>query len=90
MGNTVPSPSRIIRIIIIIFLHDTSTVPLLQHYWYHIFVCLTVIRPWLKLLTGDHGHVICMGNLKGVFAQENTPEGHTETHKCSFFFHINS
>ncbi len=35
--------------------------------------------------TGGHGHVICMGNLGGVFFQENTPEGHTETHKSSFF-----
>ncbi len=29
------------------------------------------------------------GNLGGVFPQENTPEGHTDTHKSSFFFHIN-
>ncbi len=26
-----------------------------------------------------------MGNMGGVFSQENTPEGHTETHKSSFF-----
>ncbi len=32
-------------------------------------------------MTGGHGHVICMGNLEGVFSQENTQEGHTETHK---------
>ncbi len=38
--------------------------------------------------TGGHGHVICMGNLGRVISQENTPEGHTETHKSSFF-HIN-
>ncbi len=38
--------------------------------------------------TGDHGYVICMGNLGGVFSQENTPEGHTETNK-NIFFHIN-
>ncbi len=44
-----------------------------------------VIRPWLKLPTGGHGHVICMGNLGGVFSQENTPEDHTDTHKSSFF-----
>ncbi len=25
-----------------------------------------------------------MGNLEGVFSQENTPEGCTETHKSSF------
>ncbi len=31
------------------------------------------------------GHVICMGNLGVVFSRENTPEGHTETHKSSFF-----
>ncbi len=44
-----------------------------------------VIRPWLNLPTGGHGHVICMSNLGGVFSQENTPEGHTKTHKSSFF-----
>ncbi len=49
------------------------------------FFCLTVIRPWLKLPTGGHGHVTCMGDLGGVFSQENTPDGHTETHKSSFF-----
>ncbi len=26
-----------------------------------------------------------MGNLRGVFSQENTLEGHPETHKSSFF-----
>ncbi len=25
-----------------------------------------------------------MGNLEGVFSQENTPEGHTESHKSCF------
>ncbi len=40
-----------------------------------------VIRPWLNLPTGGHGHVICMGNLWGVSSRENTPE---ETHKSSF------
>ncbi len=30
-------------------------------------------------------HVVCMGNLRGAFSQENTPEVHTETHKSSFF-----
>ncbi len=35
--------------------------------------------------SGGHGHVICMGNLEGVFSQENIPEGHTETDKGSFF-----
>ncbi len=39
----------------------------------------------LYLPTGGHGHVICMGNLGRVFSQENTPEGHTATHKCLFF-----
>ncbi len=34
---------------------------------------------------GSHGHVVCMGNLRGVFSQENTPGGCTETHKSSFF-----
>ncbi len=28
--------------------------------------------------------MICLGNLKGVFSQENTTDGHTETHKSSF------
>ncbi len=51
----------------------------------HIFFCLMVIRPWLNLPTSGHGHVICMGNLGGVFSQENTPVGHTETHKSSSF-----
>ncbi len=36
--------------------------------------------------TGGHGHVICMGNLEGVFPQENTPEGYTETHKVHIFY----
>ncbi len=35
--------------------------------------------------TGGHDYVICIGNLGGVFSQENTPEGHTETHRSSFF-----
>ncbi len=26
-----------------------------------------------------------MSNMGGVFSQENTPEGHTDTHKSSFF-----
>ncbi len=43
-----------------------------------------VIRPWLNLPTGGHGHAICKGNLRGGFSQENTPEGCTETHKSSF------
>ncbi len=29
--------------------------------------------------------MICMGNLRGVFSQENTREGRTETHKSLFF-----
>ncbi len=29
-----------------------------------------------------------MSNLRGVFSQENTPEGCTENHKCSFFVFI--
>ncbi len=35
--------------------------------------------------TCGHGHVICMGNLGGVFSQENIPEGYRETYKSSFF-----
>ncbi len=31
------------------------------------------------------GHLICMGNLGGVYSHENTPEGHTGTHKSSLF-----
>ncbi len=42
-------------------------------------------QPWQNLPTGGHGHMICMGNLGGVFSQENTPEGHTETQNSSFF-----
>ncbi len=37
------------------------------------------------MTTGGHGHVICMDNLQGVFSHTNTPEGHTETLKSSFF-----
>ncbi len=37
------------------------------------------------MLNVGHGHVICMGNLGGVFSQENNPEGCTETHKSSCF-----
>ncbi len=44
-----------------------------------------VIRPWLNLPTGGHGHVIWMDNLGRVFSHENTPEVCTETHKSSFF-----
>ncbi len=47
----------------------------------HIFFCFMVIRPWLNLPTGAHGHMICIGNLVGVFSCENTAEGHRETHK---------
>ncbi len=28
---------------------------------------------------------MCLGNLGGVFSQENTPERHTQTHKSYFF-----
>ncbi len=35
--------------------------------------------------TSSHGHMICIGNLGGVFSQENTPECHTDTHKNIFF-----
>ncbi len=34
---------------------------------------------------GGHGHVIWMGNVGGVFTQENIPEGRTETHNSNFF-----
>ncbi len=36
------------------------------------------MRPWLNLPTGGHVHMICMGNLGGVFSQENTREGYRE------------
>ncbi len=62
-----------------------TAIVMLTHWHVHIFFCLKVIRPWLNLLTGGHGHVICMGDLRGVLSRENTPEGHTETHKSSFF-----
>ncbi len=39
---------------------------------------------WLNLPTGGHGCVICIGNLGRDFSQENTPDGHTETHNTSF------
>ncbi len=39
----------------------------------------------LKLPTGGHDRLICKGNLRGHFSQENTPEGCTETHKSSCF-----
>ncbi len=42
-------------------------------------------QPWQKLPTGGHGYVICMDNLGGVFSHVNTPIGHTETHRRSFF-----
>ncbi len=47
--------------------------------------CLTVIRPSLNLPTGGHGHMICMGNLGGVFSLDSTPEGRTKIHKSSLF-----
>ncbi len=40
---------------------------------------LRIIKPWLKLPTGCQGHVICMGNLGGVFFSR----------KAVHFFHIN-
>ncbi len=46
---------------------------------------LTVIKPWLKLPTGGHGHVICMGNLREVFFfKKILQKVHTETHTSSF------
>ncbi len=47
----------------------------------HLFFCLMVIRPWQNLPTDGHGHVICMDDLGEVFSRNNTPEGHTESHK---------
>ncbi len=32
-------------------------------------------------------HLICMGNLGGVFSRDNTSEGDTETPTSSFFPH---
>ncbi len=34
--------------------------------------------------TGGLGHVICMGNIRGVFFRENNPDGHTESRKSNF------
>ncbi len=48
-----------------------------------------VIRPWLNLPTGGYDNVICKDNMVGVFSRENSPEGHTETHKSAFFQYIN-
>ncbi len=44
-----------------------------------------VIRPWQNLPTGGHVHVMSMSNLGRIFSQENTPEGHKESHKSLFF-----
>ncbi len=33
---------------------------------------------------GGHGHVVCMGNLGGVFSLENTPESQTDPQKLIF------
>ncbi len=38
-----------------------------------------------KSAAGGHGHMICVGNMGGVFSPENTPEAYTETHKSSLF-----
>ncbi len=66
--------------------------PFIKHYTMHfqpvilLHTCMDSWQTqWRKLPTGGHGHVICMGNLRGVFSQENTPEGCTEAHKSSFF-----
>ncbi len=48
---------------------------------------LHVLLCYSNLSTCGHGqgHMIYLGNLWGVFSSGNTPEGHTETHKCSIF-----
>ncbi len=35
--------------------------------------------------THGHGHMICMGNLEGVFSLENIPEGFTDIHNSPCF-----
>ncbi len=40
-----------------------QTLTQVSHCYVHVSACLKVIRPWLNLPTGGHGHVICMGVL---------------------------
>ncbi len=49
------------------------------------FSSIMIIRPWLNLSTGVHGHVICIGILVGVFSREYTPKGITRSTKVFFF-----
>ncbi len=51
----------------------------------HIFVCLMVIKPWLNLPTGDHGHMICIGNLGGVFLVKILQKATQRPTKVNFF-----
>ncbi len=41
------------------------------------FLLSYVNQTTTKSATGDHGHVICMCNLRGMFSRENTLEGRT-------------
>ncbi len=47
------------------------------------FLCFMVIRSWLHLPIGGHGHMICMGTQGGVCSCENTSDSRTEFHKSS-------
>ncbi len=49
------------------------------------FTFLSYSNQTMIKFTGDHGHVICMGNLGRVFTHENTTEGRTKSHKSSYF-----
>ncbi len=56
----------------------------------HFLFCLTVIRPWLKLpTTGGYGHVICMGNLRGVFFSIKYSRRECRDPQKFIFSHIN-
>ncbi len=37
----------------------------------HVFVCLEIIRSWLNLPTGGHGHVICIGEYIILWTHNN-------------------
>ncbi len=54
----------------------------------HVSVCLKVIRSWLNLPTGGHGHVICIGGI-GIYSDWFTPNIDSFINICSQrFTHI--
>ncbi len=46
-----------------------------------------VIRPWLNLLTGGHGHVICMGNLEDFLSTKILQKATQICTKVHFFLY---